>query len=143
MSNDFLIPIIPRQLDKHFKSFDDHEESIRKRRYRPIAGRYFSPKLNVKNFEDALTKSNVVMDNVSIIDNPTNLIFYQYGDKPMIVLNLNDGKFYTTKGTLEHYELPLIELQAYIITEILRKHKLSGAVRSKARIKRVDTGVTQ
>lgn len=110
-------------------------ERLMKRRWKPVAGRYFAKDLTVKKLKEALIKANVDPDNFSV-EERTGFIIYQYKDKPLIALNVVDGQFYTTQQMLEEYGIDYAQQQAYIIVEILKKHGLSPAVRGKAKFPR-------
>jgi hypothetical protein len=63
-----------------------------------------------------------------IIVNPGHLVFYQYPEKPLIVMDLDAGCFLTTEGTVEHYGWRMVRHQASILLRLL---KMFGASQSK------------
>jgi len=133
-SSTYLINIIPRQLDNHHYS-NKNLLCKRTRRYFPEKeDRYFTSTLNSDKLTEALNKANVKESNYSV-HQEGNLIWYTYEHplKPTIILRVDNGKFYTLKTMLEKFELPLIELQAYIIIEILKKAGLSNTRRGKSK----------
>lgn len=126
--------VVPRQLDNHHYSKSGNL-CKRTRRYLPDPeGRFFSHDLNLDKLVEALRNANVEQFKYSIHQRDK-LVWYTFKRprKPTIALNLEEGRFYTTTAMLEKFELPLIELQAYIITEILKKSGLSNAKRGKCK----------
>jgi len=130
-----LVEVKPIQRDRHYTDLF-HRTRTRIVEWVPYQGRYFTEQLTTHRFKKILRKSHVQMSKVSIVSNPQDLIFYQYEGRPLLILDLKEGKYFTTKGTLKHYDRGLVEHQAYIVTAILRKHGYSLAKRKKARFMR-------
>ncbi len=133
MSSNGFVEIQPVQTDRKHRRLLSGEVITRIIEFTPYNKRYFSKHLTFHRFKKVLEKSNVIMSNISLIRNPNDMIIYQYRDKPLIALDLKNGRFYTTKGTLKHYDLELIQHQAYIILSILRKHGYSKAKPKKCK----------
>lgn len=143
MSSNGFVEVKPVQTDRKHRTLVFGDVITRIKEFAPYNGRYFSKHLTFHRFKKILEKSNVNMSNVSLIRNPNDMIIYQYENKPLIALDLKDGRFYTTKGTLEHYDLELIQHQAYIVLSILRKHGYSKAKPKKCRYERMNCKVCQ
>ncbi|MEM1589936.1 MAG: hypothetical protein QW175_05915 [Candidatus Bathyarchaeia archaeon] len=70
---------------------------------------------------------------VELIENPNELIFWQYPKKPLIVLDIQNGKFLTTSGTIQHYGWKAVRHQASIVLRILKAFGLSKSKRKAIR----------
>jgi hypothetical protein len=73
-----------------------------------------------KTIEDLKTKKKI-----SIIQNPNELLIWQYEGKPLIGMNKTNGKIYTTQETINHYGIEYCQKQAAYILQILRKYDLA------------------
>ncbi|MGB9914654.1 MAG: hypothetical protein ACPLOC_03790 [Candidatus Bathyarchaeales archaeon] len=72
----------------------------------------------------------------ALMENPNELVLYQYPKKPLIVLDVRRGCFLTTRGTVEHFGWKAVRHQASIVLRILKKFKLSKAKRVKVWVRR-------
>lgn len=127
-----LIEIKPSQLSNHHHDRDGLL-CKRIRKYKPDEERrYFSKNISMNKLEGALEKGNVNRKNYKICRHDS-LIEYTYQGKPTIFLNIKNGKFYALEYTLSQNDRELIELQAYIVTEILKKSGYSNCKRGKSK----------
>lgn len=99
--------------------------SIRVRSWKLVRGRYFKS-LTPEKLKEALRASHVKLENIQIITNPS-FIIYQYKGKPLIALNVRDGRFYTTELTLEKWGQQYVQYQCFILMSILVKNGLSDS----------------
>lgn len=85
----------------------------------------FSPALTQevvnKVIEDLKTEKKI-----SLIQNPNELLIWQYEGKPLIALSKSEGKVYTTQGTINHYGIDYCQKQAAYVLQILRKYNLAN-----------------
>jgi hypothetical protein len=125
-----LVEVLPIRTER---GFIDYYDFIKQRiiKYKKYKRRYFKP-LTLESFRKALEDSKVQMDNVSV-HTDDNFILYKYGEKPLIILNIENGRFYTPRTIWEAYNHALICHQAYIITDILRSKRLSSAYRDRSK----------
>jgi hypothetical protein len=100
-------------------------------RYYRKNGRYFE-KFDVGAFKLFLGGLNLKKE-PEIIVNPGHLVFYQYPDKPLIVMDLDAGCFLTTEGTVEHFGWKKVRHQASILLRLLKKFGASQSKRKAIR----------
>jgi hypothetical protein len=74
---------------------------------------------------DRIIKETKMRKKATSQTNPSEFLFYQYEDKPLIAYDLKDNNFYTTKGTLEHYGMMKCQVQAAILLKLLKKYNLA------------------
>jgi hypothetical protein len=90
-------------------------------RYYKKGKRFIDVELTASKFKAILEGLNLEKE-PSIIENPKGLIIYQYPDKPLIAINLEDGNFYTTTETIKHFGWKLVRHQASILLRILKEY---------------------
>ena len=100
-------------------------------RYYRKNGRYFE-KFDIGGFKMFLGGLNLKKE-PEIIVNPEHLVMYQYPDKPLIVMDLDNGCFLTTEGTVEHYGWRMVRHQASILLRLLKKFGASQSKRKAIR----------
>jgi hypothetical protein len=100
-------------------------------RYYPKNKRYFE-KFDIGAFKMFLGGLNLKKE-PEIIVNPGHLVFYQYPEKPLIVMDLDAGCFLTTEGTVEHYGWRMVRHQASILLRLLKKFGASQSKRKAIR----------
>jgi hypothetical protein len=103
-------------------------------RYYKKGRRFISRELTASKFRDILETLNL-QKKPSIIVNPTRLIFYQYPLKPLIAINLEDGLFYSTIGTVKFFGWKTVRHQASILLRILMKHGYANPYLRRKRIR--------
>jgi len=126
-----LYEVKPVQVDRNHKQFGERYMSVRSYKL-DSNGRYFHKSLTAQKLRDALSYANA-KEKYSITQNG-NHILYQYADKPKIILNLDDGRYYVDEETYRSFHPHQIQLQAYILTEILAKYELSSSKRGKRKL---------
>lgn len=94
-------------------------------RYYKKGKRFVSTRLTVEMFKRIIEQLNLASE-PSIISNPEGLIIYQYPKKPLIAINLEDGNFYTTEGTMHHFGWKYVRHQASILLRILMKYEYAN-----------------
>lgn len=55
------------------------------------------------------------------LSNPEHYLFYQYGEEPLIIIDLHTSEFLTTKPVIEYYGLMKVQHQASILLRLLKK----------------------
>jgi hypothetical protein len=73
---------------------------------------------------DFIAKNIKLKKEFKAISNPDNFIFCQYGEEPLIILDLNDNQILTTRTVIEHYGIKRVQQQASIILNYLKKYGL-------------------
>ena len=101
-----------------------------------------SPNLTQEKFNQIISKENL-KEYPSIIGNPNCKIYYQYPNKPMIILDLQNNKILTNLDVWNTYQHHLIMHQASIILRILRKHHLANFKRALVTISTDRLGETK
>ena len=129
-----LYEVKPVQVDRNHKQFGERYVSVRSYKL-DSNGRYFHKSLTAQKLIDALSYANA-KEKYSITQKG-NYIIYQYADKPKIYLNLEDGRYYEDEETYRSFHPYQIQLQAYILTEILAKYELSSSKRGKRKLMKI------
>ena len=87
-------------------------------RYRDLS---FNPHLTQKQLEKIIRETKM-KEKASAHNNPDRYLFYQYGNMPMIILDLVDRKICTTIGIMKEYGESACQQQASILMRLLRQH---------------------
>lgn len=87
-------------------------------RYRELS---FNPHLNQKDLEKIIAKTKM-KKKASAQKNSDRYLFYQYGKKPMIILDLVERIICTTKEILEEHGERACQQQASILMRLLKEH---------------------
>lgn len=113
-------------MENHFVKVEPVEYSRdRIVRYYKKGKRFVSRSLTEEKFKEII-QDLILKKKPATIVNPNGLIIYQYPNKPLIAINLEDGRFYTTLGTIQHYGWKYVRHQASIILRILKKYGYSN-----------------
>ena len=75
-------------------------------------------KEDLKKIIDDLNKKKPI----NVIENPDELLEWQYEGKPLVILSKIDNKIYTTQGTINHFGIRACQTQAANVLQILRKY---------------------
>jgi hypothetical protein len=99
--------------------------------YQVIKGRFpnlvtyfgfkFSPALTLEIIEKII-KDLKAKKKISIIENPNELLIWQYEGKPLIALSKKENKVYTTRGTIKKFTMEYCQKQGAYVLQILRKY---------------------
>jgi hypothetical protein len=73
---------------------------------------------NLKSIIDDLNKKKPI----DVIENPNELLEWQYEGKPLVILSKTENKIYTTQGTINHFGIRACQIQAANFLQILRKY---------------------
>lgn len=87
-------------------------------RYRSLG---FSPNLT-QAILNRIIEQTKLKKKTSALQNPDRYLFYEYGNQPIIVLDLLERTINTTTGTLKHWGMRKCQQQASILLRLLRKH---------------------
>lgn len=111
-----LIKIVPIEYQKTTKYKD--------RRHYPriiiFTDIKLNPNLTQEKFDEILSKVPL-KKKARGIANPKHYIFYNYGNEPMVILDLVTGEVFTTKTIIEYYGITKPQIQASIILKILKR----------------------
>ncbi len=69
-----------------------------------------------------------------ILQDEGDLIVYQYKGRPLIQLNVKDGRFYTPASEIEAHGREAAQQQARIVLGILKKNGFSNTKREKTAV---------
>ena len=94
-------------------------------------GRFFPSILTIDQLKQALVKTKVKMENVTLKADGGNII-YQYKKRPLIRLSLKDGQFYAPASAVEEHGKEQVQQQAHVVLQKLRECRLSNAGIGKA-----------
>jgi len=68
---------------------------------------------------------------VTVVQNPNGLLVWQYEGKPLIAIDKNNNRIFTTQGAINYYGIDDCQKQAAYVLQILRKYgfaKFTGYV---------------
>jgi len=71
---------------------------------------------------DKLIEQTRMKEKARAVFNPDNYIIYQYGIKPMIILDLEGNQVLTYETVIRHYGLRKVQQQATILLRLLKKY---------------------
>ncbi len=122
--------IVPIQLDLEDKG-KSGEKRASYRQWQPDrSGRYFPASLSAEKLKPILAKAKVKVENVWLKDEG-DFIIYKYKGRPLIQLYLKDGQFYSPASEIEEHGRNLVQHQAHIVVDVLKKSGLSNAAIGK------------
>lgn len=107
------------------------------RRYYKRGPRYVSEKLDLEILNTIIQR---MRRHYSIQEDPKiaeigSFIVYQYPDKPLVAIDREDGNFYTTRETLEDFDIKEVRHQASILLRILLSFKFFNPTMKRVSIK--------
>jgi len=71
---------------------------------------------------DRLIEETRMKEKARAVFNPDNYVIYQYGMKPMLILDLEANEVLTYETVIQHYGLRKVQQQATILLRLLKKY---------------------
>ncbi len=93
-------------------------------------GHFFPATLTQKQLLDVISKTALKLPNLTLKEE-SGFLSYHYKGRPILMLNLKEGQFYSPASEVEAYGKEAVQHQAHIVVDMLKHAGLSTAVKGK------------